>query len=417
MKTKLNVFADFKSVLSVNVVVAALGYFVDIYDLLLFGIVRVASLKDMGVRDDQLLEKGMLLINSQMFGMLVGGVVWGILGDKRGRLSVLFGSILLYSLANMANAFVTTVEAYAILRFIAGLGLAGELGAAITLVAETLPKEKRGYGTTLVASVGIMGAVVAALIGDLFTWKTSYIIGGVMGLALLTLRVSMMESGLFSAVKEDQLLKKGDFLMLFQSRKRFFRYLRCILIGIPVWYVVGILVTFSPEIAKQLEVQGLISAGTSIMYCYMGLALGDLCSGMMSQWLRSRTKTVWIFCSFTLVMCVVYFFSRGISTNTFYLICFCLGLGAGYWAVFVTTAAEQFGTNLRATVTTSVPNFVRGSVVLLTLLFQYFKGYFVEHEKGLLISAALVGVFTFVIAFASLLKMQESFDHSLDFLE
>lgn len=417
MKKKLNVWANFKSVLSANVVVAALGYFVDIYDLLLFGIVRVASLKDIGVHEDQLLEKGMLLINSQMFGMLVGGVLWGILGDKKGRLSVLFGSILLYSLANVANAFVTSVEVYALLRFIAGLGLAGELGAAITLVTETLPKEKRGYGTTLVASVGIMGAVVGALIGDFFTWKTSYIIGGVMGLALLTLRVSMMESGLFNVVKEHQHLKKGDFLMLFQSRKRFFRYLRCILIGVPVWYVVGILVTFSPEIAKQLEVQGVISAGTSIMYCYMGLALGDLCSGIISQWLRSRTKAVWIFCSFTLVMCVVYFLSRGISTATFYLICFCLGLGAGYWAVFVTTAAEQFGTNLRATVTTSVPNFVRGSVVVLTFLFQYFKEQFVGHEKGLLISAALVGAFTFVVAFASLFKMQESFDHSLDFLE
>lgn len=417
MKQKINVLADFKSVLSANVVVAALGYFVDIYDLLLFGIVRVASLKDIGVPDDQILEKGMWLINSQMLGMLVGGVVWGILGDKKGRLSVLFGSILLYSLANLANAFVTTVEAYAILRFIAGLGLAGELGAAITLVAETLPKEKRGYGTTLVASVGILGAVVAALIGDLFTWKTSYIIGGVMGLALLTLRVSMLESGLFNSVKEHQHLKKGDFLMLFQSRKRFFRYLRCILIGVPVWYVVGILVTFSPELAKQLEVDGMISAGSSIMFCYMGLALGDLCSGIMSQWLKSRTKAVWSFCSFTLIICVAYFFSRGISTKLFYLICFCLGLGAGYWAVFVTTAAEQFGTNLRATVTTSVPNFVRGSVVLLTFLFQYFKGLFMEHEKGLLISAALVGVLTFAVAFTSLFRMQESFDKSLDFLE
>ena len=417
MIIKTNIFSDFKSVISANVIVAALGYFVDIYDLLLFGIVRVASLKDIGVSDEMLLEKGMLLINSQMFGMLVGGLFWGILGDKKGRLSVLFGSILLYSIANIANAFVSTVELYAILRFVAGLGLAGELGAAITLVAETLPKEKRGFGTTLVASVGILGAVAAALIGDLFTWKTSYIIGGVMGLALLTLRVSMSESNLFSSVKEHKHIKKGDFLMLFRSNKIFFRYLRCILIGTPVWYVVGILVTFSPEIAKQLEIVGTISAGSSIMYCYMGLSLGDLFSGLLSQWLKSRIRAVWFFSLFTFIMCIIYFFSKGINSNTFYLICFGLGMGAGYWAVFVTTAAEQFGTNLRATVTTTVPNFVRGSVVILTFLFQYFKGLLATNEKGLLISAALVGVFTFTLAFISLHKMQESFNHNLDFFE
>lgn len=409
--------SGFKVILNANVIVAALGYFVDIYDLLLFGIVRVSSLKAIGVAESDLLEKGVLLINSQMLGMLLGGVLWGILGDKKGRLSVLFGSILLYSIANILNAFVSSVELYALLRFVAGVGLAGELGAAITLVAETLPKDKRGYGTTLIASIGILGAVAAALVGDIFDWKVSYIIGGVMGLALLALRVTMMESGLFHATLAKSHVVKGDFFMLFKSKARFYRYLRCILIGIPIWYVVGILITFSPELAKQLQVTEPISAGKAIMYCYIGLALGDLLSGLLSQYLKSRTKSVWYFSSFTLLMSISYFFSYQINSFMFYTICFGLGFGSGYWAVFVTTAAEQFGTNLRATVTTSVPNFVRGSVVLLTSAFQFFKSLFADHAQGLLHSAMIVGLFTFVLAFLSLYKMQESFDQNLDFLE
>lgn len=409
--------SGFKVILNANVIVAALGYFVDIYDLLLFGIVRVSSLKAIGVAESDLLEKGVLLINSQMLGMLLGGVLWGILGDKKGRLSVLFGSILLYSIANILNALVSSVELYALLRFVAGVGLAGELGAAITLVAETLPKDKRGYGTTLIASIGILGAVAAALVGDIFDWKVSYIIGGVMGLALLALRVTMMESGLFHATLAKSHVVKGDFFMLFKSKARFYRYLRCILIGIPIWYVVGILITFSPELAKQLQVTEPISAGKAIMYCYIGLALGDLLSGLLSQYLKSRTKSVWYFSSFTLLMSISYFFSYQINSFMFYTICFGLGFGSGYWAVFVTTAAEQFGTNLRATVTTSVPNFVRGSVVLLTSAFQFFKSLFADHAQGLLHSAMIVGLFTFVLAFLSLYKMQESFDQNLDFLE
>jgi len=267
-----------ENVLNANVIVAALGYFVDIYDLLLFGIVRVASLKDIGVPDSELLEKGVLLINAQMFGMLLGGLLWGVIGDKKGRIAVLFGSILMYSVANILNAFVTDVETYAVLRFVAGIGLAGELGAAITLVSETLTKEKRGYGTTIVASVGILGAVVAGLIGDLFSWQTAYIIGGVMGLALLALRVSMSESGLFHDSKNSK-SKKGDLKMLFYPPARFIKYAQCILIGLPVWYAVGILMTFSPELAKDLGVTAPIAAGSTIMWGYLGLAIGDLTSG------------------------------------------------------------------------------------------------------------------------------------------
>ncbi len=400
------------SILTTNVVVAALGYFVDIYDLLLFGIVRVASLKDIGVAEDQILDQGVFLINMQMAGMLLGGILWGILGDKRGRISVLFGSIFLYSIANIANAFVTNVEMYGVLRFVAGIGLAGELGAAITLVSETLSKEHRGYGTTIVASVGILGAVVAALIGDYFSWQTAYVIGGVMGLALLALRVSMTESGMFSAVRETS-VKKGDLWMLVQPLHRFMKYLRCILIGVPVWFVVGILVTFSPELAKELGVSGPIAAGKSIMYCYIGLALGDFASGFLSQILRTRRKVVAAFLGLTTAATMFYIFgAHQISPFGFYTLCVVLGFGVGYWAVFVTIAAEQFGTNLRATVTTSVPNFVRGAVLPLTLSFRA-----LSPSQGLLHAALIVGVVSIIIASTALWFMQETYGKDLNYNE
>lgn len=400
-----------RKILNANVIVAALGYFVDIYDLLLFGIVRVQSLRGIGVPEDQLLQKGVLLINCQMVGMLLGGIIWGVLGDKRGRISVLFGSIAMYSLANIANAFVTNVEMYAFLRFVAGIGLAGELGAAITLVSETMSKEMRGYGTTVVAAVGILGAVVAALVGDFFEWQTAYIIGGVMGLALLVLRVSMFESGMFAHAKKT-VKNRGNIFMLFTSKARFFKYLQCILIGLPIWYAVGILMTFSPELARDLGVQGTISAGKAIMWGYIGLAAGDLASGWLSQIFRSRRKIVLAFLTGTTALTLLYFFARGIFPDQFYMLCMFIGFGIGYWAVFVTIAAEQFGTNLRATVTTTVPNFVRGGVVPITLAFQFFAEPF-----GLRTSALIVGLITLGIAVTALYFMQETYAKDLDYIE
>lgn len=391
--------------------VAALGYFVDIYDLLLFGIVRVPSLKAIGVPDDQLLGVGINLINSQMAGMLVGGILWGILGDKLGRLSVLFGSILLYSLANIANAFVLDPSTYAILRFVAGVGLAGELGAAITLVSELMTKETRGIGTALVASIGLLGAVFAAFVGDMFDWKVAYIVGGCMGLALLILRMKMLESGMFEATKHKN-VKRGDFFMLFKRWDRFTLYLSCILIGVPIWFVIGILITFSPELAKELGVTGPISASTAIMMGYIGLSIGDLASGLISQYLKNRRKVVLIFLGLTLAGTLVYLNATGISSQMFYGICWFLGFAVGYWAVFVTVAAEQFGTNLRATVATTVPNFVRGSVVLLTLSFRS-----LSNHVSLTQSALFVGLISIVIALLALAKMHETFGKDLDYIE
>ncbi len=400
-----------RQLLQIPVIVAALGYFVDIYDLLLFSIVRIESLKSLGVAEGDLLSKGVFLINMQMGGLLIGGILWGILGDKKGRITVLFSSILIYSLANLANGLVTSVNQYAILRFIAGVGLAGELGVGITLVAEILPKEIRGYGTSLVAGVGMLGAVLAYFIAEQFQWRTAYFIGGGLGLLLLFLRVKVFESGIFEKVKEGS-VSRGNFLSLFTSRKQFFKYIRCILIGIPVWFVAGILMTFSPEFGKVLDLGVPIVAGKAVMWEYLGLTIGDISSGLLSQYFNSRKKVVFLFISLVGILSAVYLFVPLQSVTIFYALCVCLGFGAGYWALFVTIAAEQFGTNMRATVATTAPNFVRGSILIMTPLFLIFKEQF-----GILTGAGLVGLLAIATALIGLLNMEETFGKDLDFVE
>lgn len=399
------------SIFSLPVIVAALGYFVDIYDLVLFSIVRVPSLKSIGLEGQALIDQGVFLLNMQMAGMLVGGILWGILGDRKGRLKIMFASIFLYSLANLANAFVTTLPPYAFLRFVAGIGLAGELGAGITLVAEVLHKSVRGYGTMIVASIGVSGAILANLVAKNFDWRTAFVIGGILGLLLLITRISVAESGMFKQM-ENASVTKGNFLALFTDRNRFSRYVNSIMIGLPSWFVVGVLITFSPEFAKALGIQGAISAGNAVMYCYIGLVAGDLASGLLSQLLKSRRKAVLLFLLLTVAAVAVYFMAGGVSTGTFYLICGALGFGIGYWAIFVTVAAEQFGTNLRATVATTVPNFVRGMTVPITMLFQYCRPLL-----GLEGSALLVGALTLIIALVSLWRLEETFHKDLDYFE
>ncbi len=395
------------------VIVAALGYFVDIYDLLLFSIIRVPSLQSLGLNDKDITTSGIMLLNVQMVGMLIGGILWGILGDKKGRLTVLFGSILLYSIANVANGFVTTVEGYSLWRFVAGIGLAGELGAGITLVAEVMPKEKRGYGTTIVAAVGISGAVVAFFLAKLFTWRTSYFIGGGLGIALLILRIGVAESKMFARLKNKH-VTKGNFLQLFAVKDQFLKYMRCIVIGVPLWFVVGILITLSPEFGKVLKIQGKVDAGAAVACCYAGLVVGDIISGLLSQWFKSRKKVVYIFLSLTVIAVACYFLADGISLSAFYTICFVLGLSVGYWVIFMTVAAEQFGTNIRATVTTTVPNFVRAAVIPLSFLFQVFQDYF---GNSIIIAGAILGIICLCLSFWSLYYMEETFHKNLDFIE
>jgi MFS family permease len=400
-----------KQLLSIPVIVAALGYMVDMYDLFLFNIVRIKSLEAIGLSGDDLFKKGLFILNVQMAGMMIGGILWGVLADKKGRLSVLFGSIILYSLANIANGFVADFDQYVVLRFIAGIGLAGELGAGITLVAEILPKSIRGYGTTLVATVGVLGAILAYFIAETFSWRTSYFVGGGLGLALLVLRMGVFESGIFLSVKNKN-VKRGNFPALFTSWSRFSKYLSSILIGIPIWLVSGILIFFAPEFAKALGIAEPVHAGKAVMLAFAGQVLGDVVSGYLSQVLQSRKKGMLIFLLGSYAMMLVYLLTSTQSLTTFYIICACLGFFNGYWALFVTIAAELFGTNLRATVATTVPNFVRASVIPISAIFLYGKNNY-GITTGALITASIVTV----IALLALWRLEETFKKDLDYSE
>jgi putative MFS transporter len=405
--------------ITTTVIVASLGYFVDIFDLQLFNIVSRQSLEGIGITDAaEVARLDYSLFLWQMSGMLVGGLLWGILGDRKGRKNILFGSILMYSLANIANAFVTDVDQYAFVRFVAGLGLAGELGAAITLVSEVMSKERRGYGTMVIVTMGALGAVAAALLSrmqlsmaGLAHWQLMYLVGGGLGLLLLLMRMGTFESSMFDQVKAAA-VQKGNFLMLFTDATRFRKYLACILIGLPVWFCIGVLIKFAVQFAAISGVQGEVTTGFAIMYAYIGLSVGDLLSGLLSQLLRSRRKVVLAYLVASVGISLIYFFVGGMTTGAFYFLCFLIGCGTGYWALFVTMASESFGTNIRATVTTTVPNFVRGALVPIILAFKA-----AEPLMGAVGAAIIVGGVCMALAVAGALMLPESFGRDLDYVE
>ncbi|HMO01519.1 MAG TPA: MFS transporter [Oligoflexia bacterium] len=401
--------------LRLAILVAALGYFVDVYDIVLFSVVRTESLKALGLSGEALISQGVFLLNLQMIGMLIGGLIWGIVGDKIGRVQVLFGSILLYSAANIFNAFVGNVLEYSVCRLLAGIGLAGELGAGVTLVSELMPKEKRGLATAFIAAVGVCGAIGAALVGDLFPWRISYIVGGVMGLMLLVARVTVNESNIFEDLKNNDRrgTARGSLKVLFFPLKRFLKYLAIIIAGLPIWYVVGILVTFAPEISVALGYKKSAQASMAVLVCYFGLMFGDLASGVFSQILRSRKKAIVFFLLMASFFIALFFAAGGDgSVYRFYGLLCPIGFFIGYWAVLITTAAEQFGTNIRATVATSVPNFIRGGVVPMTILFEYGRGYL-----GIVNSAIFVGVLVILSALVAINFLKESFGIDLNYVE
>jgi MFS family permease len=402
------------SLFNVAVLVAALGYFVDIYDLLLFGIIRIPSLRDLGVTGDDVKILGEEIISWQMYGLLIGGVIWGVMGDRKGRLSVLFGSILLYSLANIANGLVETVDQYKWIRLIAGIGLAGELGAGITLVSEMIPKEKRGIATSLVAGIGLSGAVLAFLIKEHFHWRTCYFIGGGMGLLLLMLRISVLESHLFEAAKHEKQLKRGHFHMLFNRWDRFRRFGLNVLIGLPTWLCIGVLVTFSKEFGEQMGIREPIDPGKAIMYAYAAISIGDMLIGFISHWFKSRKKALYLFYGITALFIGLYFTVLHNGTaQSMYWVCAGIGFGTGFWAIFVTMAAEQFGTNLRATATTMVPNVVRGMLAVFILpMFKFFREYTDYYHAGIYTS-----VIVLVISTLAVYWIDETYGKDLNFWE
>jgi putative MFS transporter len=398
---------------NLTVVVVALGYFVDIFDLTLFNMVRRQSLLDLGIPESELVDKGLFLLNTQMIGMLLGGIFWGQMGDRRGRMSSLFASIVLYSVANLLNAFVQNFEQYVVLRFIAGIGLAGELGVGITLVAELLPKDKRGLGTAFVATIGVLGAVLGGIFVEVFSWRTCYIIGGVMGLLLLLMRVSVKESELFHKAKSHEHVRKGNFFDLFKTWNSTKRFITCTLIGVPIWYVAGILMPFAPELGKNLGVTDPLLSSRAIAITYLGLALGDFLSGILSQSLHSRKKALAYFQLGCLFLILLLMFTVGGKGHLyFYFLAFWIGVGAGFWALFVTVAAENFGTNLRSTAATSIPNFVRAGVFPMSLLLAPLKQH-LDYWQATLV----VGLVVFAIALIGTYYLRETFSEDLEYLE
>ena len=402
-------------IFSMTVIVAALGYFVDIYDLLLFAIIRVESLQSLGLTPEQIKIDGEAILQWQMVGLLLGGIIAGVIADKKGRLSVLFGSILFYSLANIANGMVTNVEQYKIIRFLAGLGLAGELGVGITLVSELIRKEKRGIATSMVAGIGLTGAVVAFIMKNNFDWRTCYYIGGGLGLLLLLLRVSVFESSMFKEVKK-QKVKLGNFFMLFNKKERFKRYLTSILIGLPTWFVIGVLVAFSNDFGKAMGIQEKIDPGKAIMYAYVAISIGDILIGFISQWLKSRKKALFLFYFITTIFMVLFFTVQwNGSAAKMYWICAGMGFGTGFWAIFITMGAEQFGTNLRATAATTIPNMVRGMLAIFILpLFQWIRGI---EGVGYVNGGIYTGIIIMVITIVAAIMTKETFNKDLNFVE
>jgi len=403
-------------IFSLPVIVGSLGFFVDVYDLLLFNIVRRKSFYDLGVAEDAMKNFGEKILNWQMLGLTIGGIIWGMLGDKKGRKSVLFGSILLYSIATIGNGFVKTVDQYTWLRFISGLGLAGELGASITLTSELLPKEKRGIGAAIIASSGVLGTITAFVVYKISgeNWRLCYFIGGVMGLGLLFLRVSILESGMYDNARQKN-IQLGNLWMFVNNSDRFMRYLRGILIGLPVWYIIGVLISFSDEFAKRFDISN-FDQPTALMLQYVALGFGDMSAGIFSNYIKSRKKTLLIFYGITSVFIFLFFALRGGgSAFNMYLLCMGLGFGSGISVLYITMSAEQFGTNLRATASISIPNFVRGLLPLILFLFQFLRS---ENILNNYVTAAWVtGIVVMIVGFISAMYTPETFGRDLDFVE
>lgn len=401
-------------VFSLPVIVGALGFFVDVYDLLLFSIIRKPSLESLHLSPAEVLSQGEIIISVQMIGLTLGGIIWGIMGDKKGRLSVLFGSILLYSLANIANGMVQTVPQYILMRLLAGIGLAGELGASITMVSEMLPKEKRGIAASVIAVVGVFGAIAAFFVYQSFQdWRLCFYIGGGMGLLLLVLRANIMESSMYDQVKQSGVVR-GSFIMLFNKKERALRYLKGVLIGLPVWYAIGILVTFSDKFGHEFGIEG-VEPGKAIMYQYFGIAFGDLSAGLFSNYLQSRKKALFTFFGI-LSVCVTVFFLQGNgwgSTQSMYIICTGLGFGAGFSVLYITMSAEQFGTNLRASTAISIPNVVRGILPLIILLHRGLRNLTGNYITG----AWITGIIIMSLAVIAACYTRETFGKDMNFLE
>jgi MFS transporter, putative metabolite:H+ symporter len=398
--------------IALGIIVSALGFFVDLYDIMALAAIGENSLRSIGIAEAAIKKELTYLQSMQMWGMLLGGFLWGIIGDKYGRLKVLFGSIILYSVFTLLNAFVTGINGYAACRFFAGLGLAGELGAGITLVSEQMRKEKRGLGPAIIAGFGVLGAIVAVIIGKNYDWKTVYIVGGTLGFGLLLLRLGVVESGLFTIARKSN-IARGSFMVILKNKEHLKKFACILLVGMPGWFVNGVMMQLSNFISKSMGMNPLPDKGKVIIYFFIALSLGDVMGGVVSQWLKSRKKSIYIFLLLHLLMLVLFFTVAKNSVQLYYFIFAGLGLSVGFVIQLFTLAAEQFGTNIRTLVTSSGLNLVRGWVIPLAALFTWMN-------EGLLIiewkSAAVIAFVVVAVSFWALSQLEETFDKDLAFV-
>jgi MFS transporter, putative metabolite:H+ symporter len=394
-----------------TILVAALGYLVDVFDLILYTLLRNQSLTDMGVPAAQLKSVGATLLYWQMSGFIVGGLLWGVIGDKRGRLSTLLGSIVVYSLANIANGFVQDTHTYAVLRFVSGVGLAGEIGAGVALASELLPQRLRGLGTTFISVLGLLGAIFAVLVVDHLGWRSAYWVGGGLGLLLLVMRVSVVESGMFNRLK-DSGRSQGDLLKFLSKPALVGRLLLITLVGTPIWFVIGTLVTFTPEISRSMGITTLKGTSQAVLCVYIGLGLGGIVTGLLSQKLQSRKKVIGIWLAMSLVAILVFGRIGGTSATVYIGMIGVLGFSAGYWNMFLQIAAEQFGTNYRSTAAGSAPNLVRGMTIPMNMAFTALSASMTDIR-----AATMVGICALLVGTLAWLMMTETFHRDLDFVE
>ena len=433
---------------ALSVLAAALGYFVDLFDIVIFGVVRVASLADLGLEGAQITEWGIRLINLQMLGMLIGGFAWGLIGDRYGRRFALLATIFVFSIANIANAFVDNTLQYAVLRLLAGFGLAGELGAGIALVTELLPEKRRGYGTTIVSFLGLVGALTAAFVGSQFDWRTAYLVGGVMGLVVMALRfVGMAESALFEKQRDSGTsTARHAVLMLIAapliaalsallwgppwlawllgalaavaalatSRRDFvMRFYAVAAVGVPIWYCSALFVNLGPEYGRVLALEGFdprTFVATVLAWQATGLALGSALTGVASEWLRSRQAVLWACLGALLVLVALLMQTRSVASYAYVM--FAIGLFQGYWTAFITMSAEQFGTGVRATVASSIPNIVRAMTVPVTLSVSG-----LATGTSWVTATYAVGAIVFALALVALATLRETWGKDLDYVE
>lgn len=396
-------------VLNATVIVTALGYFIDLFDYYVFLVTRQKVLTDFGFSGSQLMETGLYMVNLQFAGLLVGGVIFGVLGDKIGRKQSLLGSILLYSIATLASGMTHNIDVFAALRFIAGIGIAGEVGVGVTMVSETMDKNRRGLGVTAFIGVGLLGVVAAALMSELLHWRTCYIIGGLAGLLLLVTRIWVMEPQMFTDLNKS--VKRGSFRVLFASPDGVRRYVLCILLAVPVFFGVSIIATLSPELSIALGASPPASVSTTMIIAYTMMVIGEIVIGLLSQRLKSRKKVIALFLVLMAITLGVGFHNGALDATGYYILAGVVGFFMGYWVNFIALSAEQFGTNVRSLAANTIPNFTRGTTIAINMAFLALK------DDGVVYAASIVGFTVIVIALLALWKLPETFGKDLDYTE